>query len=69
MDEIEKASSVVENLKGRIRKFGWAHIHVSQDILDLLRFAINIVSLSVAFNTKKAKAQRNCPTARSLALA
>ena len=41
MNEIEKASSVVENLNGRIRKFLMNHIHVSQDILDLLRLVIN----------------------------
>ena len=41
MNEIEKASSVVENLNGRIRKFLMNHIHVSQDILDLLRLIIN----------------------------
>jgi hypothetical protein len=41
MGEVEKASSVVENLNGRIRKFLQNHIHVSQDILDLFRFIIN----------------------------
>ena len=41
MNEIEKASSVVENLNGRIRKFLMNHIHVSQDVLDLLRLIIN----------------------------
>jgi len=41
MNEIEKASSLVENLNGRIRKFLMNHIHASQEILDLLRFVIN----------------------------
>ena len=41
MDEIEKASSVVENLNGRVRKFLMNHIHVSQEVLDLLRLIIN----------------------------
>ena len=41
MHDIEKASSVVENLNGRIRKFLMNHIHVSQDVLDLLRLIIN----------------------------
>jgi hypothetical protein len=41
MGEIEKASSVVENLNGRIRKFLINHIHVSQESLNLLRFILN----------------------------
>jgi hypothetical protein len=41
MNEIEKASSVVENLNGRIRKFLMNHVHVSQDVLELLRLIIN----------------------------
>ena len=41
MNDIEKASSVVENLNGRIRKFLRNHIHVSQGQLDLLRFIMN----------------------------
>lgn len=41
MNEIEKASSVVENLNGRVRKFLRSHIHVSQEMLDLFRFIIN----------------------------
>jgi hypothetical protein len=41
MNEIDKASSVVENLNGRIRKYLINHIHVSQPMLDLLRFALN----------------------------
>jgi hypothetical protein len=41
MEEIEKASSVVENLNGRIRKFLINHIHVSQPVLNLFRFIIN----------------------------
>lgn len=41
MNEIEKASSVVENLNGRIRKFLNNHIHVGQGMLDLLRFILN----------------------------
>ena len=41
MCEIEKASSVVENLNGRIRKFIMNHIHVSQESLNLLRFILN----------------------------
>jgi hypothetical protein len=41
MDDIEKASSVVENLNGRIRKFLINHIHVNQKSLDLLRFILN----------------------------
>jgi len=41
MNEIEKASSVVENLNGRVRKFLRNHIHVSQEMLELFRFIIN----------------------------
>ena len=41
MNEIEKASSVVENLNGRVRRFLRNHIHVSQEILELFRFIIN----------------------------
>ena len=46
MDEVEKASSVVENLNGRIRKFLINHVHVSQELLDLLRFVMNHTEFS-----------------------
>ena len=41
MDDIEKASSVVENLNGRVRRYLINHVHVSQAQLDLLRFIMN----------------------------
>lgn len=41
IESIEKASSVVENLNGRIRKHLRNHIHLSQETLDLFRFIIN----------------------------
>lgn len=51
MNEIEKASSVVENLNGRVRKFLRSHINVSQEMLELFRFIIN----SSVFNRSRCK--------------
>ena len=41
IDSIEKASSVVENLNGRIRKHLRNHVHLNQETLNLFRFIIN----------------------------
>jgi len=41
IESIEKASSVVENLNGRIRKHLRNHLHLNQETLDLFRFIIN----------------------------
>ena len=41
MDSIEKTSSLVENLNGRIRRFMQGHVTATQETLELLRFILN----------------------------
>ena len=41
MNGIDKASSLVENFNGRVRKFIRNHRHVSQELLGFLRFTMN----------------------------